>query len=63
MDVSPLLANAKIGAIPHAGQPSVQVVGADHEQRLLRRDVADGERIARKRERGDEDGREREDGG
>jgi hypothetical protein len=28
MDVSPLLANAKIGAILHAGQPSVQVVGA-----------------------------------
>ena len=28
MDVSPLLANAKVGAILHAGQPSVQVVGA-----------------------------------
>ena len=28
MDVTPLLANAKVGAILHAGQPSVQVVGA-----------------------------------
>ena len=27
MDISPLLANAKIGAIVHAGQPSVQAVG------------------------------------